>query len=53
LGIFIQIRADNKRLTQDVKGKLVRVCPVDIFVLEGDQLVINPDNEDECTLCML
>jgi NAD-dependent dihydropyrimidine dehydrogenase PreA subunit len=53
MGIFIQITADQQRLTSDTSQQLVRVCPVDIFALEGERLVVRPDEEDECTLCEL
>lgn len=53
MGIFIQIAAAEQRLTLDVAHQLARLCPVDIFAVEDGQLVIRPDEEDECTLCGL
>jgi len=53
MGVFIQISLDNPPLEPDVARRLVRVCPVDIFRLGGDTLVIDLEQEDECTLCEL
>lgn len=53
MGIFIQITLDSGRLSTDDAQLLATVCPVDIFGLEGGQLVVRPDEEDECTLCEL
>jgi NAD-dependent dihydropyrimidine dehydrogenase PreA subunit len=53
VGIFIQITLDTSRLGPDEVQRLASVCPVDIFGLEGGQLVVRPDEEDECTLCEL
>ncbi len=53
MGIFIQITAERRRLTPAVIQQVARVCPVDIFAVEGERLVVRPENEDECTLCEL
>jgi NAD-dependent dihydropyrimidine dehydrogenase PreA subunit len=55
VGTFIQIDLDHDRITPEMATQLVRLCPVDIFGLdaEGQQVVIKPENEDECTLCRL
>ncbi len=53
MGIFIQITLDRGRLSTTDAQLLATVCPVDIFGLEGGQLVVRPDEEDECTLCEL
>ena len=53
MGIFIKITVDNAQLDADVKRKLVALCPVDIFALDGERLTIDGEQEDECTLCGL
>jgi len=53
VGIFIEVVVDDKLLRNDDTGRLVRLCPVDIFAAEGERLVVRADNEDECTLCEL
>jgi NAD-dependent dihydropyrimidine dehydrogenase PreA subunit len=53
MGIFIQISVNQDRLSPDIARQLVRVCPVDIYALDGDNLVVRADQEDECTLCEL
>ena len=37
----------------DLRARLVEVCPVDIFALEGGRLETVESNLDECTLCDL
>jgi NAD-dependent dihydropyrimidine dehydrogenase PreA subunit len=51
MGIFIQIEVDSSRLPPDIAGRLVSLCPVDIFILEGEQVRVRPEQEDECILC--
>ncbi len=53
MGIFIQIGLQQDQLTPAQRAQIVALCPVDIFAVEGDQLVSKPDQEDECTLCEL
>lgn len=53
MGIFIQVSVDASRLTSQEARALVSSCPVDIFSLDGEELVVRTDNEDECTLCEL
>jgi len=53
MGIFIKIMVDEARLDSDIKRKLVALCPVDIFAMDGEHLTINGEQEDECTLCGL
>jgi NAD-dependent dihydropyrimidine dehydrogenase PreA subunit len=53
MGIFIKIDFDEQSITPDFARRLEQLCPVDIFQVEGGQLVVNADNEDECTLCRL
>ena len=53
MGVFIQITADAVQINLALAQELVRLCPVDIFELKDGQLVVRPDQEDECTLCGL
>lgn len=54
MGMFIRLEVDQGLCqAAGVCDKVVAVCPVDIFRLEEGRLAVNPDNEDECTLCDL
>lgn len=53
MGVFIQITLDKAALTADDAKALADICPVDIFALENGRLVVQSDEEDECTLCEL
>jgi NAD-dependent dihydropyrimidine dehydrogenase PreA subunit len=53
VGKFISLKFDKNQISAEVAERLVAVCPVDIFAFEGSQLVIQPQQEDECTLCEL
>lgn len=53
MGMFIKVEIDEAKCTLDGGIKLVSVCPVKIFDLRNGRVVIEPDNEDECTLCGL
>ena len=54
MGMFISLRVDGG-LCADAQAcaRCVKVCPVDVFVLENGVLTTDEDNEDECTLCEL
>lgn len=53
MGIFIRVEVDQGKITPNTASELVDLCPVDIFAVEGNQLTVIPENEDECTLCEL
>jgi NAD-dependent dihydropyrimidine dehydrogenase PreA subunit len=53
MGTFVQVHINLDDLTPDVASSLVQICPVDIFALQGESLVVVTDNEDECILCEL
>lgn len=55
MSMFIRVEIDPEVASQpDLAKKLVDVCPVDIFALDGNQrLVTVEENLDECTLCDL
>ncbi|MFP4323541.1 MAG: hypothetical protein ACLFTK_13900 [Anaerolineales bacterium] len=48
MGTFIDVE-----IRQPLSENLIRLCPVEIFTLEDGAVVVNPANEDECTLCEL
>jgi NAD-dependent dihydropyrimidine dehydrogenase PreA subunit len=51
---FIEVVIAQDRCTGiSACGKCVQVCPVNIFVSEGDRPSIAEENQDECTLCDL
>jgi len=54
MGIFIKVRIDQEKCS-GVPGidKMIQVCPVNIFKAEENRPVVEEENEDECTLCML
>ena len=53
MGVFIQISVDTIRLDPALSQELVTLCPVDIFGLKDGELIVKPEQEDECTLCEL
>ncbi len=53
MGIFIQISVQADHFTPEQSQQLVQLCPVDIFELREGELQVNPNEEDECTLCGL
>jgi NAD-dependent dihydropyrimidine dehydrogenase PreA subunit len=53
MGIFIRIRVKADQVNPDLAHRLVSICPVDIFAVEGARLAVRPTEEDECTLCEL
>lgn len=54
MGEFIEIEVDYPKCAGiRACGGCVRVCPVNIFEKDGDRPSVNPENEDECTLCDL
>ena len=54
MSMFIKVEVTPEAASQpDLAKKLVEVCPVDIFALDGDKLRVVEDNEDECVLCDL
>jgi len=54
VAMFIRVDFDaSLQGDADLKRRLVEVCPVDIFALDGDTLTTVDANLDECTLCDL
>ncbi len=54
MGVFIVLQVDRKRCSNGATcARCVDVCPVDVFRLGDNGLIVDADNEDECTLCEL
>lgn len=53
MGVFIEISVDNSYINAELARKLVALCPVDIYALNGEKIIAQPEQEDECTLCQL
>ena len=51
MGLFIKVELNPEKLESG--HEIVDLCPVDIFVMDGDRLIVIEENEDECTLCEL
>lgn len=52
MGTFIRVKI-KKDIPATQAEDIVRLCPVDIFMLGANGLSVIADNEDECTLCEL
>ena len=53
MGTFIEISIDDHQYTPEIRNKLAAVCPVCIYSVEDGRVVVQPEEEDECTLCEL
>lgn len=54
MGMFIELRIDPATCQVASPCDLcARVCPVEVFRIEGGRVVAIYANEDECTLCNL
>ena len=55
LSMFIRVEVDPAAAAdRELAKKLVEVCPVNIFDVDGDgKAVVVAENEDECVLCDL
>lgn len=52
MGMFIEISIkDRSFLGTPEARRLIKTCPVDIFVSANEAVVIDADQEDECILC--
>ena len=53
--MFIRVEVDPEAAAdRELAKKLVEVCPVNIFEVDGDgKAVVVTENEDECVLCDL
>jgi len=50
MGTFVTVKIEAK-LCPEGCAVCVEACPVKIFVLENKNIGIDPENEEECTLC--
>ena len=53
MGVFIQIEVNAAGLDATAAQQIVSACPVEIFAVDDDRLLVRPEREDECTLCEL
>jgi NAD-dependent dihydropyrimidine dehydrogenase PreA subunit len=53
VGVFIQISVVKDGFTPALSQQIAGVCPVDIFAVKDERLLVKPEEEDECTLCEL
>ena len=54
MGLFVEVKIDQSKLTSlEARRKVASVCPVDALVATEEGLLVNPENEDECTFCDL
>ncbi|MCJ7624634.1 MAG: hypothetical protein MUO76_14125 [Anaerolineaceae bacterium] len=51
--MFIQIELKDSSIPLKKAELLVSLCPVEIFVIKKDQIEVQEDRLDECTLCEL
>jgi len=52
MGLFIDVVLDKGKFPdRTALRRLAEICPVDIFKLRGEDVVVVPENEDECILC--
>ena len=52
LGMFVKVKINQKKFTsQDELWNTVKYCPVNVFKFEGGRVIIDEENEDECTFC--
>ncbi len=54
MGMFINVEINQAKFTTNAEREAcARTCPVDALRVEGDQVRIDPENEDECIFCDL
>lgn len=51
--VFLEITVNADAIVSDVSAEIARLCPVDIFTVTENRLVVRAENVDECTLCEL
>jgi ferredoxin-like protein FixX len=53
-GMFIDIKISNKvKKDGELSKQVIESCPVDIFAIENEEIEVNMEYVDECTLCNL
>lgn len=53
MGVFIQIELKQDDISIQTAERIVSLCPVEIFKISDQQLELQLDRDDECTLCEL
>lgn len=53
MGVFIQIDLRQNDIPLPSAEQIVSLCPVEIFTIFERLLDLQPEREDECTLCEL
>ncbi|GAB4245256.1 MAG: hypothetical protein Kow00129_05130 [Thermoleophilia bacterium] len=53
MGEFIEVVVRHDRCAEPGCAELVGLCPVDIFVAGGQEVQVDEEQVDECTLCGL
>ena len=54
MGLFVELKIDNSKFSSPEEMREVAgVCPVDALVAKEEGIVVDPENEDECTFCDL
>ena len=53
MGVFIRIELQQSDIPIQTAEQIVSLCPVEIFKISDQQLELQPEREDECTLCEL
>lgn len=52
MGMFIDVAVQDRAFLRLAESrKLVEACPVEIFKIAGGEVIIDPEQEDECILC--
>ena len=53
MGVFIRIELQPSDIPIQTAEQIVSLCPVEIFKISDQHLELQPEREDECTLCEL
>ena len=53
MGVFIVIDIYPEAIPLATAERIVSLCPVEIFTILDNRLGLQPEREDECTLCEL
>lgn len=53
MGVFIDIEVHQESIPLVIAEQIVSLCPVEIFTISENRLGLQPEREDECTLCEL
>lgn len=53
MGTFVSVIIEREKCTGNKCKICVELCPVSIFKIEENLIIIETENEDECTFCNL